>query len=159
MRIQHNNNLAHFPLLLLHYVSQTTKHLLGIIFQEKILNVVLSDNGPEFHKLYELKIDEDTGEKICNVFYCDPYASYQKGECEKNHGLFRRIYPKLTSFHTLTQEEVDEIFPHINSYPRASLGNHTPYELFLKEYNSIIVSLLGIVKVKQSKVTLKPWNR
>lgn len=134
-------------------------HKLGRQLGYNLFDIVLADNGPEFHKLYQLEIDEDTGEKICNVFYCDPYASYQKGECEKNHGLFRRIYPKSTSFHTLTQEEVDEIFSHINSYPRASLGNHTPYDLFTKEYNSIIVSLLGIVKVKPSKVTLKPWNR
>lgn len=134
-------------------------HKLGRELGFDLFNVVLADNGPEFHKLYELEIDENTGEKICNIFYCDPYASYQKGECEKNHGLFRRIYPKSTSFHTLTQEEVDEIFSHINSYPRASLGNRTPYELFKKEYNSIILSLLGIMEVKPSKVTLKPWNR
>lgn len=125
----------------------------------KLFDVVLADNGPEFHKLYQLEVDEETGEKICNVFYCDPYASYQKAECEKNHGLFRRIYPKSTSFLPLTQEVVDEIFSHINSYPRASLGNCTPYELFLKEYNLIILSILNIIKVKLSKVVLKPWSK
>lgn len=83
----------------------------------KLFDVVLADNGPEFNKLYELEFDEENGEKICNVFYCDPYSSWQKAECEKNHGLFRRIMPKSTSFHPLTQEVVDEMFSHINSYP------------------------------------------
>lgn len=125
----------------------------------KLFDVVLADNGPEFHKLYELETNDETGEKICNVFYCDPYSSWQKAECEKNHSLFRRIYPKSTSFHILTQEAVDEIFSHINSYPRSSLGNCTPYDLFIEHYSSIIASDFNIIKVLPSKVTLKPWYK
>ena len=123
----------------------------------QLFDTVLADNGPEFHKLYQLETDDDTGEKICNVFYCDPYSSWQKAECEKNHGLFRRIIPKSTSFHPLTQDEVDEIFSHINSYPRSSLGNSTPYDIFADAYSHIILSDFNIVKVLPSKVTLKPW--
>ena len=125
----------------------------------KLFDVILADNGPEFHKLYQLEVNEETGEKICSVFYCDPYRSCQKAECEKNHGLFRRIYPKSTSFHPLIQEVVDEIFSHINSYPRSSLDNLTPYDLFVEEYNSIILAEIGIIKVPTKKVTLKPWHK
>lgn len=125
----------------------------------KLFDVILADNGPEFHNLYQLEVDEETGEKICSVFYCDPYRSCQKAECEKNHGLFRRIYPKSTSFHPLIQEVVDEIFSHINSYPRSSLDNLTPYDLFVEEYNSIILAKIGIIKVPTKKVTLKPWHK
>ena len=125
----------------------------------KLFDVVLADNGTEFNKLYELEYDEETGEKICNVFYCDPYSSWQKAECEKNHGLFRRIWPKSISFHPLIQEEVDEIFSHINSYPRSSLGDCTPYDLFVEHYSYIIASEFNIIKVKPNKIILKPWHK
>ena len=39
-----------------------------------------------------------------NVFYCDPSAPYQKGACEVNHELIRRILPKGSSFDDLTQK-------------------------------------------------------
>ncbi len=59
----------------------------------------------------------------CNrtkVFYCDPSAPYQKGACEVNHELMRRILPKGSSFDDLTQEDIFLMMDHINSYKRKS---------------------------------------
>ena len=110
-------------------------------------------NGSEFKTLHELEFDDETGERICHVFYWDPYRSCQKAECEKNHGFFRRIWPKGRTLDDFKQENIDEIFSHINSYPRASLNNRSPYEVFSLEYNPIILSILNIMKyvVKQIK--------
>ena len=126
-----------------------------------LFDVVLTDNGSEFKSLHELEFDEDTGEQICHVFYCDPYRSCQKAECEKNHGFFRRIWPKGRSFDSFTQENIDEIFSHINSYPRKSLGNKSPIDLFSLEYNPIILLIVNIVKYVVSKIKLidyKKWG-
>ena len=123
----------------------------------KLFDVVLADNGSEFKNLYELEKDEE-GNEICKVFYCDPYRSCQKAECEKNHGLFRRIYPKGISMDELLQEEVDEIFSHINSYPRASLSDKSPYDLFALEYKSIILSLFNIFKVDIKDIRMKDYR-
>ena len=117
-----------------------------------MFDVVLADNGSEFKTLYEI---ED--QIFTKVFYCDPYASYQKGECEKNHGFFRRIVFKGKSLNTFTQEEINEIFSHINSYPRASLNKSSPYDLFAQEYNSIILDELEIIKIPVSKIRLKQY--
>ena len=103
----------------------------GIDNNIKLFDVVIADNGSEFKDLYKLEEDED-GNHICKVFYCDPYRSNQKAECEKNHVFFRRIVPKGTSFKDFTQKDVDTIFSHINSYPRASLKNKSPYDLELR---------------------------
>lgn len=124
----------------------------------KLFDVLLADNGSEFKTLYELEKDEE-GNNICKVFYCDPYRSSQKAECEKNHGLFRRIWPKGRSMNKFTQETVDEIFTHINSYPRNSLKNKTPYELFSNEYVSIILTLLGIMKLEVKNIKLIDYKR
>lgn len=124
-----------------------------------LFDVVLADNGSEFKSLYELEFDEDTGEQICHVFYCDPYRSCQKAECEKNHGFFRRIWPKGRSLDLFTQENINEIFSHINSYPRASLNNTSPYDVFSLEYNSIILSIFNIVKYIVSKIKMNDYKK
>lgn len=127
-------------------------YILGRKYNFNMFDVVLADNGSEFKTLYEI---ED--QIFTKVFYCDPYASYQKGECEKNHGFFRRIVFKGKSLNTFTQEEINEIFSHINSYPRASLNKSSPYDLFAQEYNSIILDELEIIKIPVSKIRLKQY--
>ncbi|MBQ2505329.1 MAG: IS30 family transposase, partial [Erysipelotrichaceae bacterium] len=117
----------------------------------------LADNGPEFKNLYELEKDEE-GKQICKVFYCDPYRSCQKAECEKNHGLFRRIWPKGRSLDILDRSKIDEIFSHINSYPRASLNDKSPYDLFSLEYKSIILTRLGILKIEVKDLKMKDYK-
>ena len=62
------------------------------------------------------------------MFYCDPNCSWQKGSIEKNHEYIRYILPKGTSFASLTQYDCNLIASHINSVPRVSLNNVSPYE-------------------------------
>ena len=128
---------------------------IGKKYNETLFDVALGDNGTEFKNLYKLEVDDNTGEVYCKTFYTDPYRSCQKAECERNHGLFRRIKPKGYSFNLITQEEIDDIFSHINSYPRSSLNGKTPYELFSTEYNSIILTDLNIHQIPRTKVNLK----
>ncbi len=44
----------------------------------------LTDNGAEFKNPWDIEKDSE-GRHRCYVFYCDPYASNQKGKLEKNH--------------------------------------------------------------------------
>lgn len=127
---------------------------LGRKYGFSLFDTILTDNGTEFKTLHELE-----SQIHIRVFYCDPYASYQKAECEKNHGFFRRIVPKSRSLDRFTQEEINEIFSHINSYPRASIGNSSPHELFTRRYNSIILEELGIIKIPVSRIKLKIISR
>lgn len=48
---------------------------------------------------------------------------------EKNHEFIRYVLPKGTSFAGLTQEDCNILASHINSVPRVSLNNATPYEV------------------------------
>ena len=52
------------------------------------------------------------------IFYCHPSSPYQKGSCEVNHELLRRILPKGTSFDDLTQKNINLMMSHINSYKK-----------------------------------------
>ena len=129
----------------------------GIDNNEKLFDVVLADNGTEFKTLHNLEKDEE-GNTICKVFFCDPYRSCQKAECEKNHGFFRRILAKGKSLDLYNQENIDEIFSHINSYPRTSLKNKSPFEIFNLEYNPIILFLQNIKYIKLKDIRLKDYK-
>lgn len=130
---------------------------IGIDNNVKLFDVVLTDNGFEFKDLYKLETDEE-GNRICKVFYCDPYRSNQKAECEKNHVFFRRIVNKGNSFKDFSQKDIDTIFSHINSYPRASLKNKSPYDLFALEYKPIILSLLNLIKISLKDIMLRDYK-
>ena len=107
------------------------KQLLGINEFKRLFEVILTDNGSEFSDPESIEFDMNYGEKICSVFYCDSNCSWQKGSIEKNHEYIRYILPKGTSFASLTQEDCYLIASHINSTPRISLNNHSPYEASL----------------------------
>ena len=79
---------------------------LGIEKFKELFIVILTDNGSEFSNPTEIEFDMKTGEKRTQIFYCHPSSPYEKGSCEVNHELLRRILPKGTSFNDLNQEIV-----------------------------------------------------
>lgn len=121
----------------------------------KLFPVILTDNGSEFSNP---KAIEQGGahQRITKIFYCDPSSPHQKGACEVNHELIRRILPKGSSFDSLSQEDVQLMMNHINSYARKKLNNRTPYESFSFYYGEKVLSSLGCVPIAPNEVKLKP---
>lgn len=117
------------------------KNLLGIKLFSKIFRIVLTDNGAEFLDPLHIEIDYDSGRKTCNVFYCNPYSSFQKANIERNHEYIRRVFPKGTSLDNLTEQQVNNLETIINNIPRNKLDNKTPYELTLNKYPELIKKL------------------
>lgn len=109
-------------------VFNLLKQTLGIDEFKRLFEVILTDNGTEFSDPLSIECDFNTGEKIVNLFYCDPNCSWQKGSIEKNHEFIRYILPKGTSFASLSQEDCFKIASHINSLPRGVLNNTSPYD-------------------------------
>lgn len=121
----------------------------------KIFPVLLADNGSEFSDPVSIEMDAENNLRT-RLFYCDPSAPYQKGAAENNHEFIRRILPKGTSFDELTQEKVDLMMNHINSYLRENLGNHSPYEVFKLFYGKEILDALGATLICPNDITLRP---
>ena len=121
----------------------------------RLFPVVLTDNGSEFSDPDSLEKDED-GAATTRVFYCLAMASWQKAECERNHGEIRRVLPKGRPLDGLTQKDVNLVMSHINSYPRKSIGDRTPFELFEAIYGEGMLAKLGISKIPPNEVTLRP---
>lgn len=117
--------------------------------------VILEDNGPEFSNPNAIEKDTN-GNKRTNVFYCNPYSSYQKPHVENIHTMLRKVLPKGTSFDNLNQNQLYEIINSINSYPRKNLAGMTPYEIFLKTHGIDIVKKLKLQPIPNKDILLIP---
>lgn len=129
--------------------------VLGKKVFRRLFPVILTDGGSEFSAREELEEFCD-GSKATTVFYCDPYSSWQKGTCEKNHEYIRYIIPKGKTFEDLTDEKVRLMVNHINSEKRDSLNGHSPYELSLLLLHNKLHKALGLKRVSPDNVMLSP---
>ena len=128
--------------------------ILGINKFKELFVVILTDNGSEFSNPKEIEFDIKTGELRTQIFYCHPSSSFEKGACEVNHELLRRILPKGTSFDDLTQNDINLIMSHINSYKRKKLNNVSPLTMFSTIYGKETVDKLGIQGIEPNSVSL-----
>jgi IS30 family transposase len=117
--------------------------------------VLLGDNGSEFSNPNALENDAQ-GIRRTNVFYCDPYASFQKPSVERNHEFIRMISPKGVSFNDLSQEDINLMMSHINSYSREKLNDKSPIEMFDFIYGHGLSQKLGLLRVAPNDIILKP---
>ena len=139
------------------YVTRTfldLYKLLGEFEYSRLFEVVLTDNGSEFSDPESIEISNLTGERLGYVFYCDPNASWQKGTLEKNHEYIRYVLPKGTSFAALTQDDCNRLASHINSVPRVSLNNRSPYEAASGFIGADNLSKLGIRPIPYDEIDL-----
>jgi len=88
------------------------------------------DNGGEFagHSKWDKSLSMKS-------FFCDPYASWQKGGVENTNGRLRRDLPRYTNIQTMQRKDFDETIHNYNTTPRKALGWLTPLEAFNKNLN------------------------
>jgi IS30 family transposase len=116
--------------------------------------LLLTDNGSEFLNTGEIEYDLN-GDQRTNVFYCDPMASYQKGQLEKNHEFIRYVLPKGSSFDHLTQDKITLLMNHINSISRKSLNNRTPFKLAQLHLDDRVLAALSFIEIDPDDIFLK----
>ena len=122
----------------------------------KLFPIILTDNGSEFSNSKEIEKSDIIPYNRTKVFYCNPSAPYQKGACEVNHELIRRILPKGSSFDELSQKDIFLMMDHIKSYKRKKLNNRSPYETFSFYYGEYVLKKLGCHPVAAENIILKP---
>ena len=92
------------------------------------------DNGMEFVKHEELK------PRKVDVYFADPYSSWQRGSNENSNGLLRGYLPKKANIDELSQEDLDSIAEDLNNRPRKRLGYKTPAEVYKQELDILFKS-------------------
>lgn len=153
-----------YNLMLIYLLDSKTKEEVNKVFDKlkndlgddefsRLFEVILTDNGSEFFGADNIECDK-SGIKIVSLFYCDPSASYQKGDLEKNHEYIRYYLPKPSSFDNLTQASVSLMMNHINNVPRESLKDLTPYQSSEELINKEIKNILGLTYIEPNDVSL-----
>jgi IS30 family transposase len=79
------------------------------------------DNGSEHVKHRELSLQ---------VYFADPYSSWQRGGNENCNLWIRYYFPKGTDFSTIPDEELKDVEWELNNRPKKRLGFKTPQEVF-----------------------------
>ena len=67
------------------------------------------------------------------TYFCDAYASWQKGGIENANGRIRRWLPRGTDLDEVEEDEIQDIAMTINLTPRKCLGYRSPVEAFLAD--------------------------
>jgi len=93
-------------------------------FKDRV-HTITKDNGLEFcdHARVAKSIQAD-------MFFANPYASWERGLNENTNGLVRQYIPKKRKFNTVSHQEIDFIMHRLNHRPRKTLGYKTPHEVF-----------------------------
>ena len=86
------------------------------------------DNDTTFARHGLLKTMRDM-----STWFCDAYASWQKGGIENANGRLRRWLPRHLDIDRVTDEEIQEIVLTMNLTPRKCLGYRTPFQALLTE--------------------------
>lgn len=128
------------------------------VFREQV-NIILTDNGPEFYDA--LNMECFAGFQQTRLFYCDPMMSGQKGSLENKHKELRYILPKKVSLIDLglkSQESLSLVLSHVNSASLKSLGNKSSLELMQFMFPNMYKALLdfGIKMIPKDEIILKP---
>jgi IS30 family transposase len=86
---------------------------------------ITADNGLEFceheHVAKVLKTD---------IYFANPYSSWERGLNENFNGLLRQYIKKGTDLRTVTDEQVAQIEKALNARPRKCLGYKQPAVVF-----------------------------
>jgi len=67
------------------------------------------------------------------TWFCDAYASWQKGGIENANGRLRRWLPRRTNLDEVSDEDLQEIVMTYNLTPRKCLGYLTPLQALFKD--------------------------
>lgn len=103
-----------------------------------LLKSVTFDNGLEF--AYHKEIQDNL--KVM-TYFCDVYASWQKGGIENMNGRLRRDLPRKTDIERLSEADLEQIILSHNITPRRVLMGKSPLEALAKEQNRDIVFLFS----------------
>lgn len=69
----------------------------------------------------------------CQIFFCHPYHSWEKGTVENTIGLVRSYLPKKTDLAQVGQADLRGVAWELNHRPRKRLGFYTPAEVVFNE--------------------------
>ena len=90
---------------------------------KELFLTITFDNGTEGAQHTKIKKEYDV-----DTYFCDPFASWQKGGVENANKLIRYYLPRSTDLSKLTDRDIYDIQEKLNNRPRKWLGYLSPNE-------------------------------
>lgn len=90
----------------------------------ELFKTITFDNGGEGARHTEIRREYNV-----NTYFCDPFASWQKGGVENANKLIRQYLPRDTDLSKLTDRDIYLIQEKLNDRPRRCLGYRSPNEV------------------------------
>lgn len=103
-----------------------------------LVKSITFDNGTEFARHQDLASFLKVG-----TYFCDTYASWQKGGIENMNGRFRRDLPRSLNIKSLSDNDLEQIVLNHNMTPRKCLNGKSPIEALAKHLGNDIVFLFN----------------
>ena len=114
----------------IHDAAETISVMLAVFarIEPTLRKSITFDNDTAFAQHARLKT-------MCamTTWFCDAYASWQKGGVENANGRLRRWLPRQIDIDKVSDEEIQDIILTANLTPRKCLGFKTPFQAILKE--------------------------
>ena len=105
----------------------------------QIFKSMTTDNGHEFLNYDKIEIScLEENKRRTEVYYADPYSSWQKGMNENCNGILRRFISKGTDLNKISKEKLEKILNKINGKPRKILGFICADKRFKEEIEKIV---------------------
>lgn len=102
-------------------------------FPQDLWQSVTFDNGKEGTKHTILR-----SEYGVHTYFCDPFASWQKGGVENVNKLIREYLPLKTDMSQVSEQDIQAVQHDLNNRPRKGLGYHTPSEVIHTFLHSVV---------------------
>ena len=126
---------AYFGVLIPDRTAVSMEHAFNEVNQRYIKGAMCTatvDRGKEFACHERLEASHDV-----QIYFADPYSSWQRGSNENANGLLREFFPKKTDFALVTPEMLNHALYLINNRPRKCLGWMTAHEAFQEELSHL----------------------
>jgi IS30 family transposase len=101
---------------------------------QKVLTCT-NDNGLEFGDYRSLERDLNA-----EIYFCQPYSSWERGTVENTNGLIRQYFPKGIDFRQVSQKHIKRAEDLINNRPKKILGYRTPTEVHQNRNYKMVLS-------------------
>jgi transposase, IS30 family len=97
---------------------------------KNMVYTITNDNGSEF------SLHKEIGEKLdADIYFCHPYASWERGLNEYTNKLIRQYLPKKLDLRNINVNYLSLIASKLNNRPRKNLGFKTPFDIFMNNFN------------------------
>lgn len=110
-----------------HATAAQTRRITTARFKQlskRLRHTITYDNGVQFAEHETLSRDARV-----DVFFANPYHSWERGTNENTNGLLRQYFPKKSLFKSITKKQIRSVERSINSRPRKRHGYQTPLEV------------------------------